>query len=115
MSANNVQIGGTHYQNKSIQPWDYIVSNGLGYLEGCVVKYVSRHSEKGGVEDLRKAQHYLEKLIEISTTSQAKEIDEMFEKKDNGIVVLKTRKPKAPYGYKLDGTPKKRPGRPRSI
>lgn len=65
MSANDIQVGGDHYKTKSIQPWDFIVSNGLGYLEGCVVKYVSRYTLKGGVEDLKKAQHYLSKLIEL--------------------------------------------------
>lgn len=64
--ANAVQIGGQHYQSKAIQPWDYIASNNLGYLEGNVVKYVSRWKEKGGVEDLKKAAHYLAKLIEVN-------------------------------------------------
>jgi len=64
--ANNNQVGGTHYTNKAIQPWDYIVSNELGYLEGNVVKYVSRWKDKGGIEDLRKARHYLDKLIEVN-------------------------------------------------
>ena len=62
---NDIQHGGTHYKTKAIQPWDYIVANNLGYLEGNVVKYVSRWKEKGGVEDLRKASHYLAKLIEV--------------------------------------------------
>ena len=62
--ANNMQVAGTHYKNKAIQPWDYIVSNNIGYLEGNVIKYVSRWRDKGGVDDLRKAQHYLTKLIE---------------------------------------------------
>jgi len=62
--ASASQIGGDHYKAKSIQPWDYIVANNLGYLEGNVVKYVSRYKEKGGVEDLKKAMHYLQKLIE---------------------------------------------------
>lgn len=66
MAANAVQIGGDHYQSKAIQPWDYIISNDLGYLEGNIVKYVSRWKEKGGVEDLKKAQHYLAKLIEVN-------------------------------------------------
>lgn len=65
MSANQIQVGGEHYMNKKIQPWDFIAANDLGYLEGCVVKYVSRHKEKNGVEDLEKARHYLQKLIEI--------------------------------------------------
>lgn len=65
--ANDMQCGGTHYTNKPIQPWDYIVANNIGYLEGNVIKYVSRWKEKGGVEDLRKAKHYLAKLIELNT------------------------------------------------
>ena len=62
--ANDIQVAGTHYKNKAIQPWDYIVSNNIGYLEGNVIKYVSRWRDKGGVDDLKKAQHYLTKLIE---------------------------------------------------
>jgi len=65
-NANDVQIAGTHYKDKSIQPWDYIVANKLGYLEGNIVKYVSRWKDKGGIDDLRKARHYLDKLIEVS-------------------------------------------------
>jgi hypothetical protein len=64
--ANAQQVGGAHYAVKAIQPWDYIVANNLGYLEGNIVKYVSRWKDKGGVEDLKKAQHYLKKLIEVS-------------------------------------------------
>lgn len=66
MSANDQQVGGAHYQ-KAIQVWDYIAANGLGYFEGNVVKYVSRWRDKGGVEDLRKARHYIDKLIELET------------------------------------------------
>lgn len=65
-SANAVQVGGGHYQTKAIQPWDYIVSNRLGYLEGNVVKYVSRWQDKGGRQDLEKARHYLDKLLEVT-------------------------------------------------
>ena len=64
--ANDVQVSGTHYKSKSIQPWDYIVGNNLGYLEGNVVKYVSRWKDKGGLDDLKKARHYLDKLIEVN-------------------------------------------------
>jgi hypothetical protein len=64
--ANDVQVAGTHYKSKSIQPWDYIVGNNLGYLEGNIVKYVSRWKDKGGVDDLKKARHYLDKLIEVT-------------------------------------------------
>jgi hypothetical protein len=66
MNANDTQTGGTHYQ-VAIQPWDYIVANNLGYLEGNVIKYVTRYKNKGGVEDLKKAQHYLTKLIKVNS------------------------------------------------
>ena len=66
-AANGVQVGGSHYKNKSIQPWDYIVQNEIPYLEGNIIKYISRWRDKGGLDDLRKAQHYLSKLIETET------------------------------------------------
>jgi hypothetical protein len=65
MSANSMQVGGTHYSKNAIQPWDFVIANDLGYLEGNIVKYVCRYRFKNNVEDLRKAQHYLEKLIEV--------------------------------------------------
>lgn len=66
--TNEKQVGGDHYKT-AIQPWDYIIANNLGYLEGNVIKYVSRHAKKNGVQDLEKAKHYLEKLIEGYTVS----------------------------------------------
>lgn len=66
MTANDMQVGGDHYRTKQIQPWDFILANGLGFLEGNIVKYVSRWKDRGGIEDLRKARHYLDKLIEVS-------------------------------------------------
>ena len=65
--ASDRQVAGTHYVTRAMQPWDYIAANNLGYFEGNVVKYVSRCPDKGGVEDLRKAAHYLQKLIEINS------------------------------------------------
>ena len=64
MSATDEQIGGSHYKDLAIQPIDYIVQNNLGYIEGNIIKYVTRYKNKNGVEDLRKARHYLEMLIE---------------------------------------------------
>ena len=64
--ANAQQVGGAHYAVKTIQPWDFIIANNIGYLEGNIIKYISRWKDKGGVEDLKKAQHYLQKLIETS-------------------------------------------------
>ena len=65
--ANDIQIGGNHYKAQSIEPWDYIYSNRLGFLEGNIIKYVSRYQQKNGVQDLKKAQHYLQKLIEVNS------------------------------------------------
>lgn len=65
MSADATQVGGTHYRDKTIQPWDFITANGMGYLAGNVVKYVSRYQDKNGIQDLEKARHYLDKLIEV--------------------------------------------------
>lgn len=62
-AATNKQVGGSHYQ-LPIQPIEYILANGLGYCEANVVKYVSRWRNKGGIQDLKKAIHYLEMLIE---------------------------------------------------
>lgn len=66
--ANDRQVSGEHYQKKTIQPWDYIAANGLGFFEGNIIKYITRWRDKGGVVDLEKAKHYLDKLIEITKT-----------------------------------------------
>ena len=70
MNSNKVQIGGTHYVDKTVQPWDAMQAwmsheEFCGFLRGNAIKYLARCNEKGGVEDLRKAKHYLEKLIEL--------------------------------------------------
>lgn len=57
-------INPTHYTSGGIETYDYIVAKGLDYTEGNIIKYVSRWRLKGGVEDLRKALWYLERLIE---------------------------------------------------
>jgi len=71
MSANETQVGGTHYTTKSIQPWEAMQAwmsedEFCGFLRGNCLKYLVRYKEKGGVEDLRKARHYLDKLIEMN-------------------------------------------------
>ena len=53
-----------HYRNGKVEPLDYIIANELDFLEGNIVKYITRHTYKGGVNDLLKARTYLEKLIE---------------------------------------------------
>ena len=65
MSALNTQIGGSHYKDLPIQPVEFIERNNLGFCAGNVIKYVCRYKNKNGIEDLKKAKHYLELLIEI--------------------------------------------------
>ena len=69
---NDVQIGGDHYKSKEIQPWDYIAANNLDYFQGNVVKYVTRWRDKGGLADLEKTIHYLQKYIEVERAKGAK-------------------------------------------
>ena len=69
MSANDKQISGSHYKLNSIQPWDYVAANNLGYFEGSAIKYITRWRNKGGIADLQKAIHFLEKLIELESPS----------------------------------------------
>lgn len=63
--ASQTQVGGTHYANKPIQPVEYCQRNQLNFCESCVVKYVTRHREKNGKQDIEKAIHFLQLLIEI--------------------------------------------------
>ena len=64
-SALDVQIGGGHYKDITIQPVEYIHANKLGFIEGCVVKYITRFRQKNGKEDLLKIKHYIDLLIQL--------------------------------------------------
>ena len=66
MSANDKQVGGKHYSRGKIQCWDFIVDQGMDFVTGNCVKYLVRAGHKGNkLEDLKKARHYLDKLIEL--------------------------------------------------
>lgn len=65
MNAIDWQEGGSHYKGMTIQPIDYIIQNDLDYLQGNVIKYVTRHKHKNGAEDIRKAIHYLNFILEM--------------------------------------------------
>jgi hypothetical protein len=70
MEANDEQIGGRHYLSKSVQPWEAMESwmseeAFKGFIWGNVIKYIARWEDKGGKQDLEKARHYLDKLLEI--------------------------------------------------
>ena len=65
MSVGKKQVGGDHYLSQAIQPWDIIVANRLNFFEGNALKYLLRWKHKGGIEDLLKAKHYIDKLIDL--------------------------------------------------
>lgn len=62
----NKQVGGNHYDRMKIQPITFIVDNDIPFIEGNIIKYVCRWKDKGGVEDLKKAKHYLDILISVN-------------------------------------------------
>lgn len=64
-SAFDRQVGGGHYKDMAIEPAEYCQRNALNWCEANVVAYVSRHKQKGGREDIEKAIHYLEMLLEM--------------------------------------------------
>lgn len=74
-SAFARQEGGGHYKGMKIQPVEYIHRNGIGFIEGNVIKYVSRWRSKGGIEDLRKARHFIDLLIEMEGARTAPPTD----------------------------------------
>lgn len=61
------QVGGDHYKDLKIQPVEYIHANGIAFIEGSVIKYVTRWREKGGVKDLEKARHFIDILIALES------------------------------------------------
>ena len=70
MKTNSYQVGGNHYASKAVQPWDAMEAwmskeAFTGFLHGNCIKYLARYMDKNGVQDLKKCQHYLAKLIEI--------------------------------------------------
>ena len=64
-SPMQTQVGGSHYKDMTIQPVEFIHKNGIGYMEGNVIKYVARHRYKNKAEDLKKAIHYLNIILEL--------------------------------------------------
>jgi hypothetical protein len=69
MKANEKQVAGNHYKS-TIEHWDYVVANDLDYFQGQITKYVTRWKNKNGITDLLKAQHFLEKYIEVVNSNQ---------------------------------------------
>lgn len=63
--ALDIQEGGSHYKDMPIQPVEYITANNIPFMEGNVIKYVSRHASKNGAQDIKKAIHFLELILEL--------------------------------------------------
>jgi len=69
--ADDLQIGGDHYKNMGVQPWKAMESwltpeQFAGFLRGNAIKYLARCDVKGGLDDIKKARHYIDKLVEVS-------------------------------------------------
>lgn len=64
-SALDTQEGGSHYKDMKIQPVEFITANDLDFLQGNVVKYIARHKAKNGAQDVRKALHYCQLILEL--------------------------------------------------
>lgn len=78
--ALNKQEGGTHYKDFPIQPVEFCHKNGIPFIEGSVIKYVCRHRNKNGAQDLKKAIHFLELLLELEYSEEdpiARALDSM--------------------------------------
>lgn len=72
--ANDRQVGGRHYRT-AIQHWDFAHSNQFDYFQGQITKYVTRWKRKGGLQDLEKAKHFLDKYIELIKADDEKACD----------------------------------------
>lgn len=73
MTASKTQVGGNHYKDFVIQPSEFIHKNRLGFLEGNIIKYVCRHGAKHGRQDLLKARHYIDLLLEWEYGNEPKD------------------------------------------
>lgn len=65
LRAKSKQVGGSHYKDMPIQPAEFMHKNKIGYLEGCAIKYLVRHHAKGGRQDIEKAIHYCQLILEM--------------------------------------------------
>lgn len=71
-SALSTQPGGDHYRKHAIQPVEYIVANGIGFLPANIIKYATRYKDKGGAADIRKIIHYAQLILEFEYKEPSK-------------------------------------------
>ena len=83
-NAWNSQIGGNHYKELKIQPMEFSMANNLNALQHTIIKYITRYKDKNGIEDIKKAIHCCQLLLEYE--EKAKESSkELIEKEENKI------------------------------
>ena len=103
--ATDRQVGGNHYASLAIQPMEYALKNDLNYAQANAVKYVTRYKSKGGVEDLRKAIHCIELLIqhELDEAERDKQNELDFDE-DRTDIIGQNGNDGSHYEYALDAT-----------
>lgn len=69
-NALDVQVGGSHYKNKKMQPIELITKTRCTFIQGCIWKYITRYKEKNGKEDINKCIHYAQLAIELKDEGQ---------------------------------------------
>lgn len=86
--ANETQVGGDHYKKKAVQHWDFVGINQHSYLGGQVSKYLCRWKDKGGTQDVEKAAHFLDKLIELNEEPEIVrvQLDDFLAAQDVGVL-----------------------------
>lgn len=68
MTALENQVGGSHYMSLKMQPIELIVQSNLSFIQGCIIKYISRYEHKNGLQDIKKCIHYAQLAIELNST-----------------------------------------------
>lgn len=63
--ALQTQIGGSHYKDMQVQPVEFIVKADLTFIQGCIVKYITRYKSKNGKQDIEKAKHFAQLAIDL--------------------------------------------------
>lgn len=74
----DIQVGGNHYKGLKMQPAELIASLGLDFFSGNILKYISRYKNKGGLEDLRKAEHYVMLKMDLLPEHKSVKDDELY-------------------------------------
>ena len=85
MSSYDTQVGGDHYKDMKIQPSEFINKNKMQFAEGNAIKYICRHQKKGGKQDLEKAKHYIDMIIERDYGDEAEMSKTFTPSVDSGV------------------------------